>query len=130
MSWTNFHARVKELMEGGDFVASETAFDLENLPSSAQDKVFCILVPSFGEGNVRARTLNPTVRLAVTFDLGNSSVTLYNTAIGLCEWIISTIKRDNMSGNAEIEFVGAQTRINKTENYMICEFTFNAYYQI
>jgi len=116
-------------MVAGGFTESETTFDLDNLPASVSDKAFSLTVASFGSEGQQARVFNPSVRLSVIFELGDSSTTLYNTAIGLAEWIIGNITRQNLTGNNDIEFTGAQTRMSNTENFLICEFTFNATYQ-
>ena len=121
MSWTTFHARISALMVSGGFNESETTFDVENLPASISDKSFSILSTAYGAG--RHGVLNPTMKISVIFDLGNSSPDLYNEATVSGEWIIKNIGNFN-----DIIFTGSTSKFNKEENFLINEYTFNCFY--
>ena len=116
-------------MVAGGFTESETTFDLDNLPASVSDKAFSLTVGGFGSTANEARCLNPTVKLAVVYELGNSSTVLYNAAIASAEWVIGNITNRNLTGGNQLDFTGATARMDATENFLICEFTFDVYYQ-
>lgn len=121
MSWSTVQSRISDLMVAGGFSESDTTFNLENLPSSVSDKRFCILVDGYQK--TRPGILNPKVVVSVQFGMGDASPVLYSAAIELCEWIIRTIDNAN-----DINFTGSTHKLNNTENYLLCEFTFNIYH--